>query len=74
MNKPASAPGTNGTINVSSEESRKRSTSMRFSKPIMVKRSSYFEEQTHMIEDESGSSYGSLLLKDEEVFSKFVKQ
>ena len=73
MNKSAAAPGTNGTINVSSEEARKRSTSMRFSKPIMVKRSSYFEEQTHMIEDESVSSYGSLL-KDEEVFSKFVKQ
>lgn len=77
MNKPGPVAGTgNGTINVSSEEARKRSSSMRFSKPIMAKRSSYFEEQTHMVEDDydsSVSSYGSLL-KDEEMFSKFVKR
>ena len=80
MNKlpPTERPGeATPAINASEEQSpttKKRSTSMRFSKPYLIsKRSSYFEEQTMLEGDleSSVSSYGSF--RDEETFSRLDK-
>ncbi|CAI8029547.1 Transmembrane protein adipocyte-associated 1 homolog [Geodia barretti] len=80
MNKlpPTERPGeTTPAINTSEEPSpttKKRSTSVRFSKPYLIsKRSSYFEEQTMLEGDleSSVSSYGSF--RDEETFSRLDK-
>ena len=77
MNKPSvPSQSSAGAINTSADEgisSKRRSISVRFSKPTLIRkqRSSYFEEQT-MLEgdlDSSVSSYGSFT-KDEEVFSR----
>lgn len=79
MNKPPSVKqDTEGPINTPADEAstdtKKRTLSLRFSKPTLIaKRSSYFEEQT-MLQgdlDSSVSSYGST--RDEEVFSRFGK-
>ena len=73
MNNPDAGRGKNTAINVSSEVTKRRSSNVCFSKPIISRRSTYFEEQANMIDaddyDSSISSYGSLL-RDEEVFSK----
>ena len=81
MNEPSRMTSRSGTksINTSSEEAhtptKRRSISVRFSKPtLMGKRSSYFEEQT-MLEgdlDSSVSSYGSFT-NSEEIFSRLDK-
>ena len=73
MNKPKASQGKNAAaINASPDETNRRSSSIRFSKPIISRRSTYFEKQANMIDaddyDSSISSYGSLL-RDEEVFS-----